>query len=272
MKKILFAVITCLMAAMTMTSCSSATPDAGQEGVFVEKGIIWGQGVNKTPAKTGREYCWWTTDVVYVTMTPVAYNETIDDALSSNNSPLDFAPVIYLQVQEGKSPILIENYGVNWYENNLKRVIIDKLVAEIGDYTSAELLSNQQAIDSINMRVSTYVRGYIKKLSSVKEMPINLISMSLGKAKANESQLSEMNKTAQMIQMKESQTRREEAEIAREKAERQRAIADKAYMNAMNLTADEYIQLKYIEMIADKEGANIDVMIGPATSMWNVRR
>ena len=133
-------------------------------------------------------------------------------------------------------------------------------------------LSNQQAIDSINMRVSTYVRAYIKKLSSVKEMPINLISMSLGKAKANESQLSEMNKTAQMIQMKESQTRREEAEIAREKAERQRAIADKAYMNAMNLTADEYIQLKYIEMIADKKDANIDVMIGPATSMWNVRR
>ena len=81
-----------------------------------------------------------------------------------------------------------------------------------------------------------------------------------------------MNKTAQMIQMKESQTRREEDEIAREKAERQRAIADKAYMNAMNLTAEEYIQLKYIEMIADKEGANIDVMIGPATSMWNVRR
>ena len=272
MKKILFAVITCLMGAMTMTSCSSATPDAGQEGVFVEKGIIWGQGVDKTPAKTGREYCWWTTDVVYVTMTPVAYNEAIDDALSSNNSPLDFAPVIYLQVQEGKSPILIENYGVNWYENNLKRVIIDKLVAEIGDYTSAELLSNQQAIDSINMRVSSYVRNYIKKLSSVKELPINLISMSLGKAKANESQLSEMNKTAQMIQMKESQTRREEAEIAREKAERQRAIADKAYMNAMNLTAEQYIQLKYIEMIADKKDANIDVMIGPATSMWNVRR
>ena len=81
-----------------------------------------------------------------------------------------------------------------------------------------------------------------------------------------------MNKTAQMIQMKESQTRREEAEIAREKAERQRAIADKAYMNAMNLTADEYIQLKSVEMTADKEGANIVVMIGPATSMWYVRR
>ena len=94
MKKSLFAVITCLMAVVTMTSCSSATPDAGQEGVFVAKGILWGQGVNKKPATTGREYCWWTTDVVYVTMTPVAYNEAIDDALSSNNSPLDFAPVI----------------------------------------------------------------------------------------------------------------------------------------------------------------------------------
>ena len=75
-----------------------------------------------------------------------------------------------------------------------------------------------------------------------------------------------------MIQMKESQSRRFEAEAAREAAERQRALADKAYMQSMNLSPEQYIQLKYIEMIEKKQGANIDVMVGPATSMWNVRR
>lgn len=276
MKKFLSICIVTLMSLMmsvSFSSCSSATPDAGQEGVFIKKPIFSRDGgVDMTPAKTGLEYCAWTTDVVYVTMTPVAYNETIDDALSSNNSPLDFSPVIYLQVQEGKSPVLIQNYGEHWYENNLKRVIIDKLVAEIGDFTSSELLSNQLAIDSINRTTKMYVEKYITKLSSKKEMPVNVIGISVGKAKANNEQLAEMNKTAQMIQMKESQTRREEAETARERAERQRAIADKAYMQAMNLSPEQYIQLKYIEMIADKKGANIDVMIGPATSMWNVRR
>ena len=28
----------------------------------------------------------------------------------------------------------------------------------------------------------------------------------------------------------------------------------------------------YISIIAEKQGSNIDVMVGPATSMWNVRR
>lgn len=38
------------------------------------------------------------------------------------------------------------------------------------------------------------------------------------------------------------------------------------------MSPDQFIQLKYIEMISSKDGANIDVMVGPATSMWNIRR
>ena len=61
--------------------------------------------------------------------------------------------------------------------------------------------------------------------------------------------------------------------MAREKAERQRAIADKAYMDEMHLSAADFISLKWIETIANKEGANIDVLVGGNTSqMWNVRR
>lgn len=48
--------------------------------------------------------------------------------------------------------------------------------------------------------------------------------------------------------------------------------ADKAYMSELNLSAEQFINLKWIETIANKQGANIDVMVGPATSMWNVRR
>ena len=61
-------------------------------------------------------------------------------------------------------------------------------------------------------------------------------------------------------------------ELIRAEAEKARAIADNAYMKEMNLSADQFIQLKYIEMINSKSGANIDVMVGPATSMWNIRR
>jgi septal ring factor EnvC (AmiA/AmiB activator) len=59
---------------------------------------------------------------------------------------------------------------------------------------------------------------------------------------------------------------------AREAAERQRARADRAYMAELNLTTQDFINLKWIQTISEKQGANIDVMVGPATSMWNVRR
>lgn len=270
---LLFTLVMAMLMTVMVSSCSGAAPDAGQEGVFIKKPLFFGDGgVDPVPAKTGLEYCAWTTNVVYVTMTPVAYNEVIDDVLSDNRTPIDVKPVIYLQVEEGKSPALIENYGEKWYENNLKRIIIDELVAQIGEFSAADLLSNQVIIDSINRHTKAYIDNYIAKLSKNKPFPVKCLSVSLGKAKPNEAQLSEMNTTAKMIQMKESQSRRFEAEAAREAAERQRALADKAYMQSMNLSADQYIQLKYIEMIEKKQGANIDVMVGPATSMWNIKR
>ena len=55
-------------------------------------------------------------------------------------------------------------------------------------------------------------------------------------------------------------------------AAEEKAKADKAYMEEMNLSAGQFINLKWIETVANKQGANIDVMVGPAESMWNIRR
>ena len=81
MKKIfnqVFMSLVMLIVCVSFSSCNTATPDAGQEGVFVKKPILFGSGgVDDVPAKTGLEYCAWTTDVGCVTMTPVAYDEHI---------------------------------------------------------------------------------------------------------------------------------------------------------------------------------------------------
>lgn len=83
----------------------------------------------------------------------------------------------------------------------------------------------------------------------------------------------EMNKTARAVQAKQTQEREAEVQFAREKAERQRAKADKAYMEEMHLNTADFISLKWIETIASKNGANIDVLVGNGTTnMWNVRR
>ena len=66
---------------------------------------------------------------------------------------------------------------------------------------------------------------------------------------------------------------KKEMEMVRADAERERAIADKAYMTEMSLSPSQFIELKYIEMIASKKDANIDVLIGSGEQpMWNIRR
>ena len=89
----------------------------------------------------------------------------------------------------------------------------------------------------------------------------------------NSEQLREMNKTAAAIQAKQTQEKRVEMENARAKAENARAIADKAYMNTMNLSPSQFIQLRQWDVIEKKDGANIDVLVGGSeVPMWNIKR
>ena len=82
----------------------------------------------------------------------------------------------------------------------------------------------------------------------------------------NSEQLREMNKTAAAIQAKQTQEKRVEMENAR-------AIADKAYMNAMNLSPSQFIQLRQLDVIEKKDGANIDVLVGGSeVPMWNIKQ
>ena len=75
-----------------------------------------------------------------------------------------------------------------------------------------------------------------------------------------------MNKTAAAIQAKQTQEKRVEMENAR-------AIADKAYMNAINLSPSQFIQLRQWDVIEKKDGANIDVLVGGSeVPMWNIKQ
>ena len=75
-----------------------------------------------------------------------------------------------------------------------------------------------------------------------------------------------MNKTAAAIQAKQTQEKRVEMENAR-------TIADKAYMNAMNLSPSQFIQLRQWDVTEKKDGANIDVLVGGSeVPMWNIKQ
>ena len=140
-------------------------------------------------------------------------------------------------------------------------------------YSPFDLISNREVIAEIDNKVLEYMRSYVEELSKDKELPIKIISVTTGAARPNKDQLVEMNMTAAAIQKTKTQERLKEMETMREAAEKKRSKADKAYMNEMHLTPDQYIQLRAWSIIEQKEGANIDVLFdGSSQTMWNIKR
>ena len=256
-----------------MSSCYGEDVDATHEAVFTYQPWIFGHGgIDMEHGSTGRYWCWASTHVDTFKIIPVKHQINMEDLVSNDNTPLDFHTVIITQLEKGKSPILLKNYGKDWFDINLYNHYCKRVRDYVSQYSPFDLMSNREVLNEIDGKILQEMQEYVSNLSKDTEMPIIVKNVIIGRAIPNKEQLAEMNKTAQEVQAKQTQERRAEAQEAREKAERQRAIADKAYMDELNLKAEDFIQLKWIEIIAEKQGSNIDVMAGPATSMWNVRR
>ena len=273
MKKI-FSVLIVLICLVAMASCTKVQPKADEEAALTMQPWFFGHGgVDKSPVTTGLTWCAVTTHANYFKVTPQRYDESFDDIFSNDNTPLDFDTYIVIQVQKGKSPTLLQNYGVDWYRNNIQVYYRNKTREYVSMYNPFDLISNREVLNKIDSALIVDVRQHVAELSKTREFPITILSITTGSAKPNKEQLVEMNRTAQLIQQKRSEEQKVQAEKARAESERERAIADKAYMQEMNLTAGQFIQLKYIDMIANKPGANIDVLVGGGeTTMWNIKR
>ena len=274
MKKYLVLSLMAFIALVMTCSCHGVKPNADEEAVLIYKPWFFGHGgIDITPVESGLTWCVWTTDAVTFKIVPVKNQVDMNDLFSDDNTPLDFHTVIITQIQKGKSPILLQNYGEDWFNTNIYNYYCNLVRDHISQHSPFDLMSNRAILNEIDNKVLKQMRDYVAELSKDKEFPVTIRQVTIGKAAPNEEQLAEMNKTARAVQAKQTQEREAEVQLAREKAERQRAIADKAYMDEMHLSAADFISLKWIETIANKEGANIDVLVGGnASQMWNVRR
>ena len=276
MKKFLKIYVFVMSLMFSITSCTMVMPDAGQEAVKIHKPLFFGSGgVDMTPVETGLEYTWFSTDYVIVGMLPTKYDEKLDDVTSNDNTLLDFNTQIQLQVQDNKSPILIKNYGSNWYTNVIQETYRNTVRNYISKFGPFDLMSNREVLDSINIAVKKDIEDHIDQLNAKSgELPIKVINVLVGRAIPNDMQKDEMNRTAAATQAKRTEESRKEMLEAKEAAERQRAIADKAYQEELGLTTDQFIQLRAWEIIKEKNGANIDVMFNAdrTNTMWNIRR
>jgi regulator of protease activity HflC (stomatin/prohibitin superfamily) len=276
MKKFLAMFSFALVAMLSFTSCIGCTTvDADEETVLIDKPWFWGHGgVQENAVETGLKWIWWSTDTETFKIVPVKHQVDMNDLFSDDNTPLDFHTIIITQIEKGKSPILLKNYGKDWFDTNIYNEYCKFVRNYISQNSPFDLMSNRQVLDDIDAKVLKQTQELVAKLSKDKEFPVIIKQVTIGKAIPNEKQLEEMNNTAKAVQAKQTQDREAEVQVARGKAERERAKADKAYMEQLGLTVPQFIELRKWEVIEKKDGANIDVLVGGdnSTQMWNIRR
>jgi regulator of protease activity HflC (stomatin/prohibitin superfamily) len=263
-----------LLFSVVITSCHGVRPEAGEESVLIYKPWFFGHGgVDMNPVQTGLTWCWWSTSSETFKIIPQKNQVDMEDLVSNDNTPLDFHTVIITQIKSGKSPILLQNYGLDWFNTNLYNHYCNRVRDYVSQHSPFDLMSNREVLNEIDNKLLAEMRAFIADLSKEKEFPVEIKQVVIGKAIPNKEQLEEMNKTAKAVQAKQTQDRETEVQVAREKAERQRAIADKAYMREMGLNPQQFIQLKAWDIIAQKQGANIDVLFNADATMkmWNVK-
>lgn len=278
MKKF-FAILAVMLAAVSFTSCDLCTVDGGEEGVFIKKPWFFGDGgVDHQALTNGSEWKVWSTDYVVYSVINTKYTESFDDTATNETTTVDMNAHIFLRITPGKSPILHENYGMNWYENNIKEIFRKYVKDFASRYDMITLVSQREIYDEIEPVIEQQMIDHINRLSETKELPIEVVDVIVDKAMPNEGVREELNNTAIYMQQRNTQVMKQEMEVARRETERLRALADKEYQNTMGFSPSQFIQLRAlelenqkIEMIKNKSNVNVDVMLGQTTPMWDIK-
>jgi regulator of protease activity HflC (stomatin/prohibitin superfamily) len=239
MKNLLLA----LNVVMILTSCSGATPGAGEEAVLIQKPWFFGHGgIDESPVKTGFTLVAWTTTAVTVSMQPQQFNVHFEDIMSSDGVPLDFDAGIRLQILD--SVKLIKQFGENWYKANVEQEFANRVRQAVRKHGMNETAISTVAIDAIDTEISTEMTNYLKQAS----LPIALIQVTVGKANPPDSIKHQRINTAAEQQRILTEKQRKLAEDNRQEAERSRAAADNAYREKMQLSPSQFLQLETIKM------------------------
>lgn len=243
MRRLLTAGLLVLLA--SGTGCVLHPIDAGHEGVLVYKPFFFGHGgVEPVPQTTGRVALAPTTEVVDVDIRPVQYSEHFD-IISAENAPVSFDAFMIANVMEGRSPELVQKFGPHWYQNNAKEAFRTFVREEVQKYELFKLTTDPTTRTKLQDAIAEQVRI---KLIDKQGLPVRLNRIVIGSILPPKGVVEQTTQTIIQEQRKITMVEFQKAEEAREKAEKQRGIADRAYRESLGLTAPEFVDLRRIEV------------------------
>lgn len=185
-----------------------------------------------------------TTKVIDVDVRPVQYSEHFD-IISAENAPVSFDAFLIANVVEGRSPELIAKYGPNWYQNNVKEAFRTFVREEVQKYPLFQLTTDPTTRTKLQDAIAREVQT---KLIEKQNIPVRLNRIVVGSIMPPKGVVQQTTETIVQEQRKITMAEFQKAEEAREKAERQRGIADRAYRESLGLSATEFVDLRRIEV------------------------
>jgi len=250
MQKKLFQVVGSLLLIFIFTGCvSSNSVDQGEEAVLIYQPWFIGHGgVDLIPIQTGQIWTVFSTKIITVNVKPYLIDERFDDLITHDNNPVDFKFHFIFQNVAGKTPILVEQFGVgesgrDWYINNLREAVRNMA----RDFTKSkkvfEMTTDKATVDEMQTRIAKEVNSLLKN----KKIPVKLIRVTVGKVFPPQKVVDATIATAVQKQNVKTQQERVKAEQARKQAEVASAAADKAYAEEFGMTPSQFLRLRALE-------------------------
>ncbi len=251
----------CLL--LASSGCVLVAVEAGHEGVLVAKPFFFGHGgVEPVPATTGRVAVAPTTEVIDVDIRPLQYSEHFD-IISAENAPISFEAYLIANVVEGRTPELIARFGPNWYVNNVKEAFRTFVRDEVQKYPLFELTTKPGTRVKLQDTIAEEVQT---KIIDKQSIAIRLNRIVIGSILPPKEVLRQTEQTIVQEQRKITMIEFQKAEESREKAEKQRGMADRAYREHLGLTAPEFVDLRRIEVqkeiVSHAPNSNLTIIMG----------
>jgi len=267
-------IITIVIFSLALVVISPKTIDAGHEGVVIKKPWFYGNsGVEKETVSTGTVWTVRSTEIVSVNLRPYIINEVFDDLITKDNNPVDFKiHLTFINIQ-GKTPILVEKFGVDWYINKLREPLRNTVRAFTKNTKMFDMTTNSEVTRKMQENVSLLVKAFLKK----EGIPVRLTNTTIGKVMPPKDVIASTIATAVQKQNVKTQKERVKAEESRKKAEIASANADKAYAQTFGFSPNQYLRIKKLEnerlaIEAAKDGKiNISLVLGNAQPIFNIK-
>ncbi len=239
--------------ALLLSACSIASPDAGHQVVWVKKPILFGHGgIDSTPVTAGLEYGAISSQAIDVDMLPQRIDMEFDDLMTKSGVPVDFHIVATIEVTN--SVKLVSKFGADrnekgdwgFWNRNMDQPIRTQVRDAVKKREMQAMAIDQSAADAVGEEITKAMEAIIISLG----VPIKLKGpVNVGRVNPPDAIKHQRIATAEQEQRKITEIQRKLAEDQRKMAEESRAAADNAYNAKMQLSPQQYVQLKQIEML-----------------------